>query len=70
MVYTVFGGNFQTGFILEGIQLVIFTSFSMHKERNRLIWDQTHGFPFQAHFRIIRTTNNQTKIKPIRKFPA
>ena len=21
----------------------------IHKERNCLIWDQTHGFPFQAH---------------------
>ena len=34
---------------LEGIQLVIFTFFLLHKERNWLTWDRTHGFPFQAH---------------------
>ena len=34
---------------LEGIELVIFTSFSIHKERNCLIWDWTHGLPFQVH---------------------
>ena len=27
---------------LDGIQLVIFTSFSIHKERNCLTWDRTH----------------------------
>ena len=36
-------------FFLEGIQLVIFTSFSIHKERSCLTWDRTPGFPFQAH---------------------
>ena len=31
--------------LLEGIQLVISTSFFIHKERNCLDWDRTHGFP-------------------------
>ena len=34
---------------LEGIQFVIFSSFSIHKERNRITWDRTYGFLFEAH---------------------
>ena len=41
-------GNFSEK-LLEGIQLVIFASFSIRKERICLTWDRTHGFPFQTH---------------------
>ena len=31
------------------ISCLFITSFSISQERNCLIWDRTHGLPFQAH---------------------